>query len=417
MVTLKYINWSNFQENLSEFERQNHLDMYNLFWKKPDLELKLTDLDQNNIHVTMKTFQSKTDVVSEYLMNNKERYTNLINDVNTLIKNTRIKDTPVYTEIIDRDSQTKDPEYLYKNQNTKYLKTIKPMGYMTLSGHQNKDQSFDVNQLYVKSIATSPKVLVHEFGHLIDFAYGQGGLDDPNNTEIYRSYNDPDFKNIREEYRKELVNIYKTNKPSLTDDKINNVIMNNKVNMYYMDPTEIHSRLFENFYSTEIEPYRNLGDFNRGDIYNDINDKYGVICPTSGDRAATIVYNNNEFVRHWFKSTYNEILPQNHPEYEKYTGKALSDEEYQSARTDQYLLYTTRYRALVNHDFSPHDDFKHKIITPFDEPDTKTETIFEPPSDKSNTLSDEQLLNKYEQIAAEALTQQAEPNNDISFEL
>ena len=101
---------------LDDWRRKNQLDMQRMFSKKPNLYIRLDELSIDDIETSIRSFTKKSDIMSQYLMEHKDRLTNLTNDVALLIKGSRIEGIPIHTELIDRDINNRDPEYLNKNQ-------------------------------------------------------------------------------------------------------------------------------------------------------------------------------------------------------------------------------------------------------------------------------------------------------------
>lgn len=189
---------------LDDWCRKTQLDMQRMFSKKPNLHIRLDELSIDDIETSIRSFTKKSDIMSQYLMEHKDRLANLTNDVALLIKGSRIDGIPIHTELIDRDINNRDPEYLNKNQNFYHATAAGISGYMLYTGNLDENGNLNVTDLYVKSTMYSPRTQVHEYAHLIDFAYGQSSIDDPDGSKPYRSNNDPTFKPIIEQYKEGL---------------------------------------------------------------------------------------------------------------------------------------------------------------------------------------------------------------------
>ena len=397
---------------LDDWRRKTQLDMQRMFSKKPNLHIRLDELSIDDIETSVRSFTKKSDIMSQYLMEHKDRLTNLTNDVALLIKGSRIEGIPIHTELIDRDINNRDPEYLNKNQNFYHATAAGVSGYMLYTGNIDENGNLDVTDLYVKSTMYSPRTQVHEYAHLIDFAYGQSSIDDPDDSKPYRSNNDPTFKPIIEQYKDGLIRFYNQNNPNKSINEIQNHVNNHPKNQYYMIPTEIHSRLFEAFYATEIEPYRNITDFNKGDIYHHNNEKYSGLS-TPGEYVAYDIYHNSEtpFISEYFKSNYSDILPKNHPEYEKYTGKYLTDEQYTQAKIEQDIMMRTHAHYLG---FSVPEPYSTESFS-------NEESVDNINQNQNNThqqsISDQELLERLEEAEAKHLTSTpSTPSADIKIE-
>ena len=396
---------------LDDWCRKTQLDMQRMFSKKPNLHIRLDELSIDDIETSIRSFTKKSDIMSQYLMEHKDRLTNLTNDVALLIKGSRIEGIPIHTELIDRDINNRDPEYLNKNQNFYHAAAAGVSGYMLYTGNLDENGNLDVTDLYVKSTMYSPRTQVHEYAHLIDFAYGQSSIDDPDGSKPYRSNNDPTFKPIIEQYKEGLIKFYNHN----TNKSINEIqdhVNHHPKNQYYMMPTEIHSRLFEAFYATEIEPYRNITDYNKADIYHHNNEKYGGFS-TPGEYVAYDIYRNSKtpFVSEYFKSNYSDILPKNHPEYEKYTGKHLTDEQYAQAKIEQDIMMRTYAHYLRFSVPEPHS------TESFSNEDSVDNINQNQNNTHQQSISDQELLERLEEAEVKHLTSTpSTPSTDIEIE-
>ena len=120
---------------LDDWCRKTQLDMQRMFSKKPNLHIRLDELSIDDIETSVRSFTKKSDIMSQYLMEHKDRLTNLTNDVALLIKGSRIDGIPIHTELIDRDINNMDPEYLNKNQNFYHATAAGVSGYMLYTGN------------------------------------------------------------------------------------------------------------------------------------------------------------------------------------------------------------------------------------------------------------------------------------------
>ena len=107
----------------------------------------------------------------------------------------------------------------------------------------------------------------------------------------------------------------------------------------------------------------------------------------------------------------HDILPKNHPEYEKYTGKYLTDEQYTQAKIEQDIMMRTHAHYLG---FSVPEPYSTESFS-------NEESVDNINQNQNNThqqsISDQELLERLEEAEAKHLTSTpSTPSADIKIE-
>ena len=164
-------------------------------------------------------------------------------------------------------------------------------------------KSIDIESIDIFVSMHSVNQLVHEFGHILDFAYGEG-----KNVDLSMNH---DFDNIVNEYRR-----------AVSANKLKYMLSQNDV-QYFGRRDEIYARMFHSWEYNTVEKHRsdNILISRKGD---------GVM--NVGDLIADKVYDvNKDQVDTYYDSKFGSIL-------EDFRLSELSIDDTKSVLTDVELL-------------------------------------------------------------------------------
>lgn len=274
--------------------------------------ISIPKLSFNLINTSIITYENKKNLIQKYFKENKETYIKTLQNFEKLYQNTNFAQNkiPLNINFEDFDELNNDPNYYFKQQKSN-LQNLEILGFTKMDGYSSKyNTQINAQSLSLASNLYAPSILIHEFGHVLDFA----NL----NRNGYILSESNEFKQINDLFISEFKNTY---------NHIENLEETDDYN-YFTDSTEIFARLFATWYDIEIQQYstKNQMIFNPFTQPRDLPHVYQI-----GEIVAYNIYEKHTEIEQFFTKHFGEIIP---PENAKLYNKTHPN----NSISDQSLL-------------------------------------------------------------------------------
>ena len=260
------------------------------------------DID-NVIDVTLRPYDDKKQYVIDFTYKFTESFSLFLKDVKYILDQSRLSGVPINIILEDGRPDLENDDFLLVNEPNGQVS-----GRAFVKGKNNHNilgfnKNIDIESIDIFVSMHSVNQLVHEFGHILDFAYGEG-----KNVDLSMNH---DFDNIVNEYRR-----------AVSANKLKYMLSKNDV-QYFGRRDEIYARMFHSWEYNTVEKHRsdNILISRKGD---------GVM--NVGDLIADKVYDvNKDQVDTYYDSKFGSIL-------EEFRLSELSIDDTKSILTDNELL-------------------------------------------------------------------------------
>lgn len=260
------------------------------------------DID-NMIDVTLRSYDDKKQYVIDFTYKFTEIFSPFFKDVKYILDQSRLSGVPINIVLEDGRPDLENDDFSLVNEPNGQVS-----GRAFIKGKNNHNilgfnKSVDIESIDIFVSMHSINQLVHEFGHILDFAHGEG-----KNADLSMSH---DFDNIVNEYRR-----------AVSANKFKYMLSKNDV-QYFGRRDEIYARMFHSWEYNTVEKYRSdniLVSRKRDGVMN------------MGDLIADKVYDvNKDQVDTYYDSKFGSIL-------EDFRLSELSTDDTKSVLTDVELL-------------------------------------------------------------------------------
>lgn len=375
----------------SRYNKKEMTGVMNKFYeRKPNVKIDIPEFDRGDMKFSVQTFDSKKDVCMEHFMKNRDRYNYIMDDFSKLLKDTRVDGIEVDIAMMDLNHKDNSSDYKLSETSKSFRDRYRTLGFQQQQGFSDKSEGYsEVNRILVRADMMRPRILVHELAHVLDVARAKDGSVHRSSDEYNAVYYNPDIEtdgksyfDVCASYQVEA-NLFLKDRSEISGYDAMRADMSG-YKSYMFHPSEIHSRLFENFYAKDVDAYRNY-DNKIDNIYGYDNPDYNNVGPSFniGDRIASRLYDNNDMVRDYMMTEYAEIIPDKHPEKAKYM----------ELYNEKQLMSNQETKSFETEGFAD------------DEVDDFEDDLDEDKSDNSvvEGLSDAELLARFKQVEAASI--------------
>ena len=260
------------------------------------------DID-NVIDVTLRPYDDKKQYVIDFTYKFTESFSLFLKDVKYILDQSRLSGVPINIILEDGRPDLENDDFLLVNEPNGQVS-----GRAFVKGKNNHNilgfnKNIDIESIDIFVSMHSVNQLVHEFGHILDFAYGEG-----KNVDLSMNH---DFDNIVNEYRR-----------AVSANNLKYMLSKNDV-QYFGRRDEIYARMFHAWEYNIVEKGRSdniLVSRKRDGVMN------------VGDLIADKVYDvNKDQVDTYYDSKFGSIL-------EEFRLSELSIDDTKSVLTDVELL-------------------------------------------------------------------------------
>ena len=260
------------------------------------------DID-NMIDVTLRSYDDKKQCVIDFTYNFTEVFSPFLKDVKYMLDQSRLSGVPINIVLEDGRPDLESDDFSLVNEPNGQVS-----GRAFIKGKNNHNilgfnKSVDIESIDIFVSMYSVNQLIHEFGHILDFAYGEG-----KNVDLSMNH---DFDNIVNEYRR-----------AVSANKFKYMLSKNDV-QYFGRRDEIYARMFHSWEYNTVEKHRSdniLVSRKRDGVMN------------VGDLIADKVYDvNKDQVDTYYDSKFSSIL-------EHFRLSELITDDTKSVLTDVELL-------------------------------------------------------------------------------
>lgn len=376
----------------SRYNKKEMTGIMNKFYeRKPNVKIDIPKFDRGDMKFSVQTFDSKKDVCMEHFVKNRDRYNYIMDDFSKLLKGTRVEGTEIDVAMMDLNHKDNSSDYKLSETSQSFRNRYRTLGFQQQQGFSDKSEGYsEVNRILVRADMMRPRILVHELAHVLDVAKAKDGSVHRSADEYNSVYYNPDIQtdgksyfDVCVAYQMEANSFLKDRSEVSGYDAMRSDVSGYKNYMFH--PSEIHSRLFENFYAKDVDAYRdydnkieNIYGYDNAD-YNNVGKSLNI-----GDRIASRLYDNNPMVRDYMMMEYAEIIPENHPEKAKYM----------ELHNEKELMSNQEVKSLEPEGFA--DDDLDEIENDSSEYKSASDNSTEGPSDA-------ELLARFEQVEASSI--------------
>lgn len=376
----------------SRYNKKEMTGIMNKFYeRKPNVKIDIPKFDRGDMKFSVQTFDSKKDVCMEHFVKNRGRYNYIMDDFSKLLKGTRVEGTEIDVAMMDLNHKDNSSDYKLSETSQSFRNRYRTLGFQQQQGFSDKSEGYsEVNRILVRADMMRPRILVHELAHVLDVAKAKDGSVHRSTDEYNSVYYNPDIQtdgksyfDVCVAYQMEANSFLKDRSEVSGYDAMRSDVSGYKNYMFH--PSEIHSRLFENFYAKDVDAYRDYDD-KIENIYGYDNADYNNVGKSLniGDRIASRLYDNNPMVRDYMMMEYAEIIPENHPEKAKYM----------ELHNEKELMSNQEVKSLEPDGFA--DDDLDEIENDSSEYKSASDNSTEGPSDA-------ELLARFEQVEASSI--------------